>query len=134
LFNHFNDLSKRGHSFPATFPTRLGFMAPKITISTPCRPHIARHLGIGLASVCRALEGGTAPNHKRATGLKVEGRKNYAEINPDMVAMARKLQRYKVQRRKRMLREIASELEKAGFITGNSKPYAAAAVVKMIEA
>jgi DNA invertase Pin-like site-specific DNA recombinase len=84
------------------------------------------------AMVVSKLKG--ARDRKRATGVKVEGRKNYAEINPDMVAMARKLQRYKVQRRKRMLREIASELEKAGFITGNSKPYAAAAVVKMIEA
>ena len=70
---------------------------------------------------------------KRATGVKVEGRKNYAEINPDMVALAKKLRRYKVQGRKRTLREIAGELAKAGFITSTGKPYAAAAVAKMVE-
>ncbi len=66
--------------------------------------------------------------------MKVEGRKNYAEIKPEMVARAKKLRRYKVQGRKRTLREIADELAKAGFLTGNGKPYAAAAIVKMIVA
>jgi hypothetical protein len=75
-----------------------------------------------------------ARDRKRATGVKVEGRKNYAEVNPEMVALARKLRRYKVQGRNRTLREIAGELAKAGFITSTGKPYAAAAVAKMIEA
>ncbi|WP_404289329.1 hypothetical protein ACD578_24575 [Microvirga sp. RSM25] len=66
--------------------------------------------------------------------VKVEGRKNYAEINPAMVAMAKKLRRYKVQGRKRILREIADEMAVAGLVTGTGKPYAAAAVAKMIEA
>ena len=33
------------------------------------------------------------------TGVKVEGRKNYAEIKPEMVALAKKLRRHKVQGR-----------------------------------
>ena len=41
---------------------------------------------------------------------------------------------HKVQGRKRTLREIADELSKAGFVTGTGKPYAAAAVAKMIGA
>jgi DNA invertase Pin-like site-specific DNA recombinase len=75
-----------------------------------------------------------ARDRRRATGVKVEGRKNYAEISPEMVALAKKLRRYKVQGRKRTLREVASELARAGFITGIGKPNAAAAVAKMIEA
>src|SRR5918994_6719942 len=46
-----------------------------------------------------------ARERKRATGVKVEGRKSYAEINPEMVALAKKLRRYRVQGRKRTLRE-----------------------------
>jgi DNA invertase Pin-like site-specific DNA recombinase len=84
------------------------------------------------AMVVSKLKG--ARDRKRATGVKVEGRKNYAEINPEMVALARKLRRYKVQGCKRTLREIADELAKAGFMTGTRKPYAAAAIAKMIEA
>jgi DNA invertase Pin-like site-specific DNA recombinase len=85
------------------------------------------------AMVVSKLKG--ARERKRATtGVKVEGRKNYAEINPEMVALAKKLRRYKVQGRKRTLREIANELAKAGFITGTDRPYAAAAIAKMIEA
>src|SRR5918994_7683688 len=75
-----------------------------------------------------------ARDRKRATGVKVEGRKSYVEISPEMVAMAKKLRRYKVQGRKRTLREIAGELAESGFVTGKGKPYAAAAIAKMIEA
>jgi DNA invertase Pin-like site-specific DNA recombinase len=84
------------------------------------------------AMVVSKLKG--ARDRKRATGVKVEGRKNYVEINPEMVALAKKLRRYKVEGRRRTLREIAGELAKAGFVTGASKPYAAAAIAKMIEA
>jgi hypothetical protein len=37
-------------------------------------------------------------------------------------------------KRWRTLREIADKLALAGFVTGTGKPYAAAAVAKMIEA
>jgi hypothetical protein len=55
-------------------------------------------------------------------------------INPGTVALAKNLRRYKVQGRKRTVREIAGELALAGFVTGTGTPYAAAAVAKMIEA
>jgi DNA invertase Pin-like site-specific DNA recombinase len=84
------------------------------------------------AMVVSKLKG--ARERKRATGVKVEGRKNYAEINPEMVNMAKKLRRYKVQGRRRTLREIADELATAGFITSTGRPYAAAAIARMIEA
>jgi hypothetical protein len=40
---------------------------------------------------------------------------------------------HKIQGRKRTLREIADELASTGFMTGTGKPYAAAAVTRMIE-
>jgi hypothetical protein len=66
--------------------------------------------------------------------VKVEGRKNYAEINLEMVTLAKKRRRYKVQGRKRTLREISGELAEAGFVTGTGKLHAAAAVAIMIKA
>src|SRR5919112_1313990 len=47
------------------------------------------------AMVVTKLKG--ARDRKRATGVKVEGRKSYAEANPETVALAKKLRRYKVQ-------------------------------------
>jgi hypothetical protein len=41
---------------------------------------------------------------------------------------------HKIQGRKRTLREIADELASTGFMTGTGKPYAAAAVTRMIKA
>ncbi len=74
-----------------------------------------------------------ARERKRATGVKVEGRKSYREMNPDMVAEAKRLHRYPVNGRRRSLREVSAELAAAGYVTGTGKPYAAAAVAKMIE-
>jgi DNA invertase Pin-like site-specific DNA recombinase len=82
------------------------------------------------AMVVTKLKG--ARDRKRATGVKVEGRKNYTELRPEMVALARKLHRYTVHGRRRSLRDIAAELAAAGHVTGKGKPYAAAAVRKMI--
>jgi DNA invertase Pin-like site-specific DNA recombinase len=82
------------------------------------------------AMVVTKLKG--ARDRKRATGVKVEGRKNYTELRPEVVALARKLHRYTVHGRRRSLRDIASELAAAGHVTGKGKPYAAAAVRKMI--
>lgn len=67
-----------------------------------------------------------------ANGGKCEGRKNYAERNPEMVALAKKLARYPVKGEKRSLRDIAAELEKIGFVNENGKPFAAMAISRMI--
>ena len=75
-----------------------------------------------------------ARDRKHATGVKVEGRENYAELNPYIVALTKKLRRYKVYGCRRTLREIADELASTGFMTGTGKPYAAAAIARMIEA
>jgi DNA invertase Pin-like site-specific DNA recombinase len=77
---------------------------------------------------------GARDRKRRDTGLKVEGRKSYAEKNPAMVALARKLHRYPVNGRRRSLREVAAELAAAGYVVREGKPYEAAAVKRMIEA
>lgn len=67
-----------------------------------------------------------------ANGGKCEGRKTYAERNPEMVVMAKKLARYPVKGARRSLRNIARDLEQAGFQNEKGKPFAAAAVARMI--
>jgi DNA invertase Pin-like site-specific DNA recombinase len=57
---------------------------------------------------------------KTATG-KCGGRKSYAERNPEMVALAKKLARYPVNGRKRSLRDVAAELEAQGHVTVDGK-------------
>lgn len=73
-----------------------------------------------------------ARERKRATGAKVEGRKNYAELSPTAVALAKRLHRYPVNGRRRSLREVSAELAAAGHVTRTRKPFAAAAIAKMV--
>jgi DNA invertase Pin-like site-specific DNA recombinase len=75
-----------------------------------------------------------ARQRKKATTGKCEGRKSYFELNPEAVALAKRLHRYPVDKRKRSLRDIAAELEAAGHVTGAGKQYAATAIAKMIAA
>ncbi len=73
-----------------------------------------------------------ARDRKRAGGAKVEGRKSYAELTPDAVELARKLRRSRPKGGQRTLREISAELARAGYLTRHGKPYAAAAIAKMV--
>jgi DNA invertase Pin-like site-specific DNA recombinase len=73
---------------------------------------------------------GARDRKKAATG-KCGGRKSYAERDPEMVAVAKKLARYTINGRKRSLREVAAELEGQGHTSGG-KRYSATAVARMI--
>jgi DNA invertase Pin-like site-specific DNA recombinase len=75
---------------------------------------------------------GARDRKRRETGKKVGGRQTYAEMDSGMVSLAKKLHRYPVNGKRRSLREIADELASAGFKTSTGKPYAAAAVSKMV--
>ena len=75
-----------------------------------------------------------ALERKKAETGKCGGRRSVAETNPATVALAKKLARYPVNRRKRSLREIAAELETAGHLTSKGTAYGAAAVARMIAA
>jgi DNA invertase Pin-like site-specific DNA recombinase len=75
-----------------------------------------------------------ARDRKKAETGKCGGRKSYAERDPAMVALAKKLARYTINGRKRSLREVAAELEAAGHVTADGTRYAATAVLRMISA
>jgi hypothetical protein len=47
---------------------------------------------------------------RREPGRKVEGRKGYAEMSPDLVRLAKRLHRYPINGRRRSLREVAKSL------------------------
>ena len=81
-----------------------------------------------------------ARDRKRATGVKVEGRKSYAELDAirhggrtPMIDLARRLRRKSPKGGQRSLRQVADELAKVGFVTSTGKPYAATAVARMLD-
>lgn len=74
---------------------------------------------------------GARERKRRKTGNKVEGRKSYAETNPDLVAKARSLSE---QRPRLSLRQIGAELFAADFKTAKGTPYGASAVASMLGA
>lgn len=70
----------------------------------------------------------------RAMRGKCEGRKSYAEANPDLVREAKRLARRNPKTGKtRSLRQIADELGTLGYVTGKGNTFSAAAVKAMIE-
>lgn len=69
---------------------------------------------------------------KKATGVKVEGRKSHAELHPDAVALARKLHRKPRGGDRMPLRSIAKKLAEAGHLNSKGKPYSASAVLSML--
>jgi DNA invertase Pin-like site-specific DNA recombinase len=72
---------------------------------------------------------GARERKRRKTGGKVEGRKSYAEANPQLVELALKLSE---QRPRLSLREISASLASEGFNTPRGQPYSASAVASML--
>lgn len=82
----------------------------------------------------------TAARHRvmkaqAAAGKKVKcgGRKSYAERDKEMVALARKLHRYRVNGRRRSLRDVAAELAAAGYASSAGTPFPPASIARMLE-
>lgn len=78
-----------------------------------------------------------ARDRKRAAGTKVEGRKSLAEIDAmehggQMIPLARRLRRKTRKGGRRSLREVAAELEKAGYVGETGKTFAPTAVARML--
>jgi hypothetical protein len=71
---------------------------------------------------------------RRETGRKVEGRKSYAEMSPELVRLARRLHRYPINGRRRSLRDVSKVLASAGFLSNSGKPFGAAAIARMVAA
>ena len=75
-----------------------------------------------------------AAKDDKTVRVKVEGRKSYSEKSPDLVRLAKKLHRYPIDGERRSLREISQALDAMGYRTSSGKPYAAAAIAKMVGA
>jgi DNA invertase Pin-like site-specific DNA recombinase len=71
-----------------------------------------------------------ARDRKRKEVGKVEGRKTYAEKEPELVRCARELSE---QRPRLSLRQISAELATQGFTTARGKAYSASAVTSMLD-
>ena len=73
-----------------------------------------------------------ARQRKRKAVGKVEGRKSWAEINPDLVAAARRLRRRSPKGHQRSLRDVAEELAKLGFVNERGKMFSPSSVQSML--
>ncbi|WP_413990553.1 recombinase family protein [Labrys okinawensis] len=73
-----------------------------------------------------------ARERKRSRGLKVEGRKSYAETVPETVALARSLAIRRGKRQSLSLRGISAWLAEAGHLNGKGRPYGAQAIKDML--
>jgi DNA invertase Pin-like site-specific DNA recombinase len=73
-----------------------------------------------------------ARERKRATGVKVEGRKSHAEARPEVVAEAKRLRRRRPKGGQRSLRQIAAELFQAGHANAKGKPFTPQSVANML--
>jgi len=75
-----------------------------------------------------------ARDRKRAATGKCGGRKNWTEINPELVATAKRLRRRAPKGGQRSLREVAAELTKLGFLNQRGAVFSPASVASMLEA
>lgn len=73
-----------------------------------------------------------ARDRKRAGGVKVEGRKSWSEINPELVQAAKRLRR-KTKAGQRSLRDVAAELARLGYVNERGAVFSASAIASMIE-
>lgn len=74
-----------------------------------------------------------ARDRKRATGVKVEGRKSYAERDAAMVALAKRLYRLSPKTgQRRSLREIAQLLAAEGYKTSTGNVFPPASIKRMV--
>jgi len=73
-----------------------------------------------------------ARKRKREKDGKCEGRKSHREINPEMVALARRLRRKRRNGWQPSLRAVSKELAAQGYLNEHGKPYAAKSVASML--
>ena len=86
------------------------------------------------ASLVKKLR--AARDRKKAVTGKCEGRKRYAEVNPELVALARELARPPAghaANRGPSLLKVSAALAERGYVTSKGQPYSASAVQKMLE-
>ena len=70
-----------------------------------------------------------ARDRKRATGVKVEGRRSHSELRPEVVAAAKLLHKQE----RLSYREIAARLFEAGHINKHGDPFSASSIKSMLQ-
>ena len=74
-----------------------------------------------------------ARDRKRARDGKCKGRRSHLELNPELLALAKRLRRRNPKTGERKsLRSIAAELAKLGHLNVNGRPFAAESIQAMI--
>lgn len=73
-----------------------------------------------------------ARERKRELVGKVEGRKSWAEVNPQLVKEARRLRRRSPKGGQRSLRAIAEELAKLGHVNERGVPFSPLSVQSLL--
>jgi DNA invertase Pin-like site-specific DNA recombinase len=74
-----------------------------------------------------------ARDRKRARDGKCEGRKSHSELNPELVALVKRLRRRNPKTGERKsLRSIAAELANLGHVNVNARPFAAESIQAML--
>jgi DNA invertase Pin-like site-specific DNA recombinase len=73
-----------------------------------------------------------ARERKRAASGKCEGRKSWAEINPELVREAKRLRRRSPKGHQRSLRHVAAELAKLGYLNERGATFSAASIASML--
>ena len=75
-----------------------------------------------------------ARDRKRATGVKVEGRKSHAELRPEVVSEAKRLYRRSPKTgERRSLREISAGLASMGHLGSTGRPFSPSIIKTMVE-
>jgi len=75
-----------------------------------------------------------ARDRKKLQVGKSEGRKSWAEINPQLVLEAKRLRRRSPKGHQRSLRDVAAELAKLGYLNQRGATFSAASVASILEA
>jgi DNA invertase Pin-like site-specific DNA recombinase len=74
-----------------------------------------------------------ARERKRQAISKCEGRKNWAEINPELVREAKRLRRRSPKGHQRSLRDVAAELAKLGFVNQRGAEFSASSIASIVD-
>jgi hypothetical protein len=73
-----------------------------------------------------------ARDRKRQRTGKAEGRKSHAEMNPQLVALAKRLWRKRRNGAQPSLRDVSAELAQRGHLNANGSPYSACSIASMV--
>jgi hypothetical protein len=73
-----------------------------------------------------------ARQRKKERAGKCEGRKSWAEVNPELVREARRLRRRSPKGHQLSLRDVAVELAKLGYVNERGAPFSPSSVQSML--